>query len=426
MLKELENNYAEANLLKDSREYIKFKKKILYRSNSIYDNDSCFISLNSIRYFLKDKHIFITQKGNSISKIDSVEEDYLVTQLKKNELSKSNKDGLKGLWIDSFSKTEYLIFQDKVRFPKSDYVAVIVSSENARLKRRYINLKFNGEGVIFKNGAGDYLYFKYKLKNNILNIYAKLKWIRKHTIIPHSYFNNNLSIKSIRNDVVLINIPFSSGSSQKFDSMLDANTAIIKSSPILIIDLRDNAGGSVNIYKRLKSLIYTNPIKNEDYYYYGSVGNLALLEKYRDGIKDTTSNSYKSYDTTIQNMKKSLGKLVYEKSTIYTQDSIYLHPKKVALLYNEFTASAAELFMLTSVQSKKVTLFSTTSSMGAVDKVDAFPKSIENCGYTITIPTSLRVSRIYKKDLDNIGFTPDVKISKKQDAYIQILKYYDK
>jgi C-terminal processing protease CtpA/Prc len=71
----------------------------------------------------------------------------------------------------------------------------------------------------------------------------------------------------------------------------------------------------------------------------------------------------------------------------------------------EKSASAAELFLIKALQSKKVKLYGQTS-YGAGDKLDAYSFDIGYCNYWVSIPVSLRIGESYRKPIDMVGVKP--------------------
>ena len=69
-------------------------------------------------------------------------------------------------------------------------------------------------------------------------------------------------VEEINENTVYLHIPFFYPSEKaKIDSVLQKNETLIKSSPNLIIDIRNNGGGADRSYEELLPYLYTHPIR---------------------------------------------------------------------------------------------------------------------------------------------------------------------
>jgi C-terminal processing protease CtpA/Prc len=124
-------------------------------------------------------------------------------------------------------------------------------------------------------------------------------------------------------------------------------------------------------------------------------------------------------------MKLNIGKKIFDSGYYYTRDTVYHYPNRISVLVNKNTISAAELFLISAKQSKKVTVFGENTAGGG-DKLDAHSFSL-GCGEgVISIPTSIRIAESYKKPIDYIGIPPDIRIPGGVDWIDFVLKYRKK
>jgi C-terminal processing protease CtpA/Prc len=121
-------------------------------------------------------------------------------------------------------------------------------------------------------------------------------------------------------------------------------------------------------------------------------------------------------------MKLNMGNKVLDTGYYYVKDTIYKYPETISVLVNSNTISAAELFLISAKQSKKVMVFGENSSGGG-DKLDAYPVSIGCDNVVIFIPISIRIGESYKKPIDYIGIPPDIRIPGRVDWIDFVLKY---
>lgn len=203
------------------------------------------------------------------------------------------------------------------------------------------------------------------------------------------------------------------------DSVLSANREKILSTPNLIIDIRNNGGGSDNVFSGIIPYLYTNPIRTVGVEFYSTkLNNQRMLDFINDpkyGFNDEDKKWAKeSYDI----LEKKLGQFVNlnESSvSIKKLDSVYLFPKNVGIIINQANGSTAEQFLLAVKQSKKVKLFGVTT-MGILDisnmyYVDAPCKKFQ-LGYSLT-----RSMRIPDFTIDEKGIQPDYYLDKTIEDY---------
>lgn len=152
--------------------------------------------------------------------------------------------------------------------------------------------------------------------------------------------NNNVNYLRLQSfDKQLIN---------ELDSLYTASDAVIKSKPYLIVDLRNNGGGSERGYLNLLPYAYTKPLQIDSVLIWVSPENIRRYEE-----ADAAQNA-----TLIERMKKakpfSFIPQVEDAINTWEMDSSTVYPKKIILLFNQGTASAAEGMIQYFMQSDKV------------------------------------------------------------------------
>lgn len=203
------------------------------------------------------------------------------------------------------------------------------------------------------------------------------------------------------------------------DTLIKKNETILKRTKHLIIDLRNNAGGSVLVYEKLLPYLYTNPILQE--------GGLVLATA--DNITYGYSNTHPELpDSLQQHFKKRLAKLKAHEGELYPlypvdtikYSTIEKYPERVSFLMNRSTGSAAEFFLLEARQSTKVKLYGENTA-GAVDYPE-FIKMKMPCDFFVLYYPACKSLRLPHYPLDNIGIKPDIAIPAETPDWIDYVR----
>jgi C-terminal processing protease CtpA/Prc len=225
-------------------------------------------------------------------------------------------------------------------------------------------------------------------------------------------------LKEINKSTLLLRIPSFKGPFKKdIDSVITANQSKIESTENLIIDIRNNGGGSDNSFAKIIPYLYTNPIRSiRTQFYSTKLNNQRMLDFYENyqkyGIsEDSRDYLKKSYDKLSQNLGKFVslqedGSMV----EIKKMDKILPYPKNVGIIINSGNGSTAEEFLLAAKQSKKVKLFGTTTA-GVLDISNMYyvtsPCNEFKLGYSLS-----KSFRIPDMAIDGKGIQPDYFINK--------------
>jgi len=198
------------------------------------------------------------------------------------------------------------------------------------------------------------------------------------------------------------------------DRMLDDYKEKIWKTDNLIIDLRNNGGGSSVSYSELIPLLYTDPIRATNVEYLSSKLNnrtyfeYSFAKRHRCGFylgKDSRRQAKIIY---IKLIRSKFGKFVTFSGKTFKmirQDTIYEYPKNVGVIINEGCASATEGFLFVAKQSNKVKLFGVPTcgafDVGAVNCVESPCKEFR---LWYCMARNLCISEY---SIDDIGMQPD-------------------
>lgn len=142
------------------------------------------------------------------------------------------------------------------------------------------------------------------------------------------------------------------------DSTFQALTPVLQRTPYLLIDVRDNGGGSSLAYQRLLPLLYTHPSTDESFTEY--LATSGIIEQYENLLKNSPNPALTSYRKDLINQMKQVpeGTFIRLRQDQPKADTIFKSrlekPRKVVILYNRNCGSSCETFVLAGMRSKKV------------------------------------------------------------------------
>ncbi len=224
-------------------------------------------------------------------------------------------------------------------------------------------------------------------------------------------------------ETALLTLPtFAYSMKRTTDSIVEANRKTILATKNLIIDIRNNTGGTVLSYWKILPFLYTDPITYSGETIWATPTN---IEAYKDYA---SSNPYRPEEITKQllaiytSLTQHPGELVTVPIGTFRQDTIYPYPVNVAVLMNDGSVSAAELFALDVQQSKKVILFGQPTK-GGVDYLDANTIPLLCPNYSLVYPLS-RHPRMSETPLPAPRLQPHVLIPPNTPDWIAFVRAY--
>jgi hypothetical protein len=228
----------------------------------------------------------------------------------------------------------------------------------------------------------------------------------------------------------LITIPSSTIRNGKLlDSIIKSNPAITSKLNNLIVDIRNNTGGTVRAYSALLPLMYTNPILPVTVSAYCTDDVVQNTRKQiQEYVKqsDFDSAGLNQWTNWLSQQEANIGKFIDFPPDTLVLDSVLRYPKNIGLIVNYGCQSAAEMAILNAKQSKKITLFG-EHTQGTIDYLDIAPQYLPSGKYQLYIPASKRQIPKGGKKLDGIGIYPDVSISDSEVDWVEFVKqYYEK
>ncbi|MEO3403117.1 S41 family peptidase [Mucilaginibacter sp. CAU 1740] len=303
------------------------------------------------------------------------------------------------------------------------YKGVILSAGTGKWKPGQVKLEIsaNGSGKFY---MGNYSTVKFDQPLLIGKNTVKLGYVylsRIYPVIPESesvaLYAREIStdtpfLQELSKETVLLRVPsFDEGQRPLIDSLIASNYTLLTTKKNLIIDIRNNGGGSDISYSKITPLLYTNPIRSTNVELFSTPLNNQRMADY---LKlDLSERSRNQVNAALEQLNSHLGQFVNLNGTVVSiqkMDAVLPNPKNVAVIINEANGSTAEEFLLMAKQSKKVKLFGKTT-MGVLDISNMYfvdsPDKQFHLGYCLS--KSLRIPDM---KIDNIGIQPDFYIDR--------------
>lgn len=429
------------------KNYVGFADKVTQRNQlqfqkftdslqKIADKSNAYRCLNLGREwltFFNDKHIsfgmdFDKLRPDSVRQFFSMEEKTSWTEKTFKSYLSQNKerlDSIEGIW--NYGIYEVGIIKDA---NPNEFTGFILKADSIRWVPQQIKFKLikklNQYQTVFFNG-GDHSEQHPKLskEGDILNFGTFGRWVKgpkiKRKVIPSTTGDSNAPSFSILDQkTALIKLPsFNSKYKSQIDSLVIKNKSVLDGTEHLIIDVRDNSGGSTKCFEKLLPYLYTNPIKVDG----GIV--LATEDNIRDCYEIDYPNISQQSKTEMKNDVKKLRAHIGEFYQLYNDSTLRFSkilnsPSRISILINENTASSAELFILRAEQSKKVVLYGNNTA-GCVDYGEVVITQLPCSFFTLAYPACKSLHSI-TRPLDNIGITPQVKIQNKITDWVEFVR----
>mgnify|MGYP001799580550 CR=1 FL=1 len=426
------------NVNADNRmEYDAFKAELLKEAQTAHLEADCFRVLTYFVEFFKDNHASIYMSNAGIDE-DSEEavsqfltsELYLgreVYQLKNEDLKQYPLDDIRGIYRISDA---YEIAVVPSKTPFRDYIGVILNSSSKIWRRGQVKLEIKqvaeNQYQAFSYMRNHSLRFsgRYQLKNGILGD----TWVKTSKADDQSHATNTdrtFHFKMLNDSTAYLRIPsFSGGRSARIDSLYQVADAQIRQTPYLVIDVRDNGGGSDSNASPLLPYIYTNPIKGDRVELLVTEDNLNLWKKWQREWKADSLN-YSKQDVAwisreVRRMEKAKPNswIVRSKGGKSRAKAVANYPTSVAVIQNQYCASSCETLLFWAKQSEKTILVGENSG-GYVGYGENGSVSTPCYNFTLTCPmTRYKEQRKYEAT----GIVPDHLLEYDRDWVEQTLE----
>ena len=438
----IEENDAGANyaIKSKGREFYNlYNQSFQEKAININDINDCVSLLGSWLTFFRKGHI-----GVYLNDIQDLQIDNKESSIFKNKSSNEIERIVKAVLRNDIHNLEYFWkiadYSIVIKMERDHYIGFLSSDYDENWKKGDIKFYFNKElnnGVYFYGDRStekiqniQYLENKFLLLDNLLvtKMDDRIRLTNETELKYKIRFEENPFIYQINNETIYIKLPsFSQEYKNQVDSLVLAWDLRLRKTKNLIIDVRNNGGGSDKTYHSILPYIATNNIyRNQIEYLSSRINNeewvnILKIPDLPEFDRNLISDFVKRLNLNIGGFEKLFLEENYLGVTFLPFEETFDHPKNVAILINKNTGSAAEQFIQDVRQSWKVKLFGQQTA-GALDVSNV--KSITSPDNLLTLVyATSRYVTFNKLIIDDIGILPDFYINENinEDEWLQFV-----
>ncbi|WP_250253589.1 S41 family peptidase [Chryseobacterium sp. Marseille-Q3244] len=410
---------------KDKVLYNSFKLQLKQETKTI-EQSSCFDVLKKYTSFFRDGHILWLHSQTSKKPETVHKKEFIKMGIENFEKKFKNRHTkLEGIWKNNYEKLfgEFDYTIGLIKTKKNEYVGFVIKSDSRLWEPKEVKFR------LFPNGTYEYFDKDHNLKKGNYTIYnetiisfdnLEIFFVRDNTKDDYSLDKitelSGFTFKKITDKTSLLTLPsFYYSYVDIINRLIEKNKYLLENSPYLIVDVRNNGGGTDNAYLNLLPYIMTQSIRTLGVEFLSTPTLINGLQGYIDGIKDDESkqNEITRIKKEIEILKKNKDQFV----NIYGSEVDTMNvkiaeksPKNIVVLANQNVGSSGEYFVMFTRQSKKVKIFG-TPTYGGLDYASARVFDFGCPEYTLALPT-YRSLRLPDFPVDNIGLQPDIYMDK--------------
>jgi hypothetical protein len=311
----IELNYAgfkdkvKSNNIQKYKDFTAEKEKIAAQAKN---KSQCYFVINQWMSFFNDNHLYTGLNPKSINKINpkKLQTDFPIEKvvLNTNVLKKiENGIGIEGIYRKKGQSFSIAVLKNKTAF--RDYIAVVINSTDTNFKNGTVlaelKIKSRNEYFLLYNSSNILAFATIKpIDGELISGFIKNGKKVKNTV------NYNFEAKLLNENTIYFNIPsFSWESKPLIDSLFVLNKANLSKSTNLILDLRNNGGGSDDVYSIISPYLYTQPTKTIGVDMYASNDNIKGWELMLQD-PNLPADSKAEYQKLVDKLKLQLNKNV--------------------------------------------------------------------------------------------------------------------
>ncbi len=433
LIKKVESEYPGfKEKTADTIRYSDFKDRLIIKSQNTKDSDCSDLLEYYLSYF-RDSHMWLylvhtndnetqtqTPKTDEISvaKVDITLDDFY------KHISKS-MDELEGVWSSSSYKVGIIKMEN-------EYQGFIIEASNESWKANEIKFRLMEKGKAnfymgnhslrednFELCDGSILSFK-SITLAFVKEFPKPKLTENEIELKLDKIQGFYFTKLTDRTSLLCISSFDDAYVEKIEKIVSDNQQAIENCENLIIDVRNNSGGTYDAYDEILPYIITDNIRGVGQEF---LVTQTLIDEVEDWFDDEEGKKWAR--SWIRMFEGNIGKFINIDSADVNISDIKIaehSPKQIAILANKRTASSGEAFVLEAKQSKKVKILG-TPTYGVIDYGSASLFDFGCKNHKLVMPT-WRSMRLPEYPLDNIGVQPDIYLDKSVKDWIQFTVDY--
>lgn len=355
--------------------YATLKQDLLQASSDTQNKSNCFKLLVYYVEYFRDNHSKIIMSVPHVDETDATSlEAFFASEIYKareryelqaSDLKQYPMDDIRGMYQTADSTYTIAIIPNKGTL--RDYIGVIVNAKTALWEKGQVKMELKSkpdggfEAFVYMRNHSLYYYPDFKFRAGILGD----SWFKqsKKERVNHSLKQRAFDFKILQDSIAYLQIPtFSGDYSAMIDSVYKATATQIQNTPYLIIDVRNNGGGSDSNAAPLLDYIYTNPIQGDKVSLYVTEDNIKMWERWYKEIQQDPENygkeDLKWFKREIKRMKRAKLNtfITRSKGKLHKQKLNPKRPKKVAIIQNKNCASSCETLLFWAKQSSNTIL----------------------------------------------------------------------
>ncbi|EDP69801.1 hypothetical protein FBALC1_09727 [Flavobacteriales bacterium ALC-1] len=454
------SNYIEKNLPafqnditnKNKAKYITFKSEIEDQVSKANTEKKCFIPLVRYTEYFFDNHTRLVSNNSIVVDEESQES---IQEFKNSDIFKSTER----ITIDAdLIREKYQKYgKNEVRgVYKSNggaYEVVVMNKESDN--NRYIGVILNSTSTLWEPGM-----VKFELIKTNDNLYEAFYYYRNHSVVyrpkevfkdgvlSEGWFKADTNEDSVKSNKEINTTPnslfhfeqinettnylylqsFDGTLKPRYDSLYKAIKPKIKALPNLIIDIRNNGGGSDTNIEFLRNMMYTNPYEGGRQQIWNSG---AVVKAYEDFLAKTKAEPETYGKGTIKWVKGMLKILSKNNKNafVYTSDKKYPmkfksldYPKKIVVIQGRNTGSTAENVVISAMNSEKTTTIGDNTG-GYLGYGNIFEHVSPSGNFKLWASTT---QNDYKMQFEANGIPPQIKLSSNVDWVEEAVKILER
>lgn len=438
VIQKTEDNYSgyfDKVNAKTKPRYSQLTDSLRTASKGITGEKDCYQLLRIYKRFFRDGHFQLSFNApEAVVPIRTIDTDEAKAKAYFDTHS-GKLHPLEGIWEAIDGSYRVALMRDPLQPNK--IAAVVLAAQNKKWQPGMVKFEADANGSSPYKGiyrAGDLSSSErmFPLEGNLMNIPNSGYWAREYPqkVTPEELKRTQESegefqAKAIDSQTFYIKIPSFGISFEMVDSVLKAHDAVIRNSPHLIVDIRDNSGGMNSSFPAILKYLNTNNFKDIYSHFRSTADNLQAEKAMIDQALAQgwiSAKEAKPWQDGLAKNQKKIGKMVKSSVENIKFKEVIPNPKKVSVLMNEHCYSSAEYFVFYAKQSKKVTLFGNHTG-GVMDYGNVREHKLPCPTFELRLPTT-RTGWVDYAPIDNVGFQPDVTIPDTEKDWVKFVINY--